>query len=487
MFGPTRSLTSALLIGGLALLAAGEAPAQDLNQGQVQPEQRQVQPEQRQVQPEQVISISAPRSTLDTNRGRPVSLDVQAAEIGTVLRSLASFSGANIVASPRVAGKVTVKLEDVPWQQALSVILRSHNFDYVEEDGIYRVDTIEELRQEKLAAYKAERAVSELADLQLGKTTLAFAKADEIANSLGQMLTNRGSIDVDERTNSLVINDIADRVNLIIEMARQLDTQTPRVEYNARLIDMDARASREVGISWGIANFKPGGANVAGAIAVNNPVGDPSGALKIGTVQSFGDMMIKVEALEKSNRAKIISNPILTTTDNREATILVGQKIPLIVSDEAGNAITQLTTIGIQLQVTPHINGPDQITLDIHNEISDLSSEATVQGGVIINTNESDTQVVVQNGETAIIGGLIRDVETYSKRGLPLLKDIPLLGALFRSSSKSTNSRELVIFVTPRIVTPEYMRRDLLSQDSELVTRENKGFERTAGDQFDLR
>ena len=310
MFGPTRSLTSALLIGGLALLAAGEAPAQDLNQGQVQPEQRQVQPEQRQVQPEQrqvqpeqrqvqpeqVISISAPRSTLGSNRGRPVSLDVQAAEIGTVLRSLASFSGANIVASPRVAGKVTVKLEDVPWQQALSVILRSHNFDYVEEDGIYRVDTIEELRQEKLAAYKAERAVSELADLQLGKTTLAFAKADEIANSLGQMLTNRGSIDVDERTNSLVINDIADRVNLIIEMARQLDTQTPQVEINARLIDMDARASREVGISWGIANFKPGGANVAGAIAVNNPVGDPSGALKIGTVQSFGDMMIKVEA-----------------------------------------------------------------------------------------------------------------------------------------------------------------------------------------------
>ncbi len=163
----------------------------------------------------------------------------------------------------------------------------------------------------------------------------------------------------------------------------------------------------------------------------------------------------------------MISNPVITTTDNREASILVGQKIPLIVSDEAGNAITQLTTIGIMLRVTPHINSEDRITLDIHNEVSDLSSQATVQGGVIINTSESDTRVLVENGETAIIAGLIRKIDGRLETGVPLLMDIPLLGALFKHSTDTKVSRELVVFVTPSIVDDSYMQRESLTEDGE--------------------
>jgi type IV pilus assembly protein PilQ len=452
MFGRTRRLarrrwTAAAAV--IVLLAAGTAAAQ--------------------------VEISASRKTaVDTSR--PISLDVQDADISTVLRSLAGFSGTNIVASPNVEGKVTVKLDEVPWEQALAVILRAHSYDYVVENGIYRVDTAESLRQEALSAKKAERQVDDLERLEMGLVVMRYANVEEVRSSLEQMLTKRGTIDIDVRTNSLLINDTPDRVAIIQETAERLDTQTPQVEINARLVDLDERATRELGISWGVANFKADGGNVVGSASVTNPVQDPVGDFRVGTVQSYGDLMLQLEAMENENRARLISNPVVTTTNNREATILVGQKIPLIVSDEAGNAITQLTTIGIQLRVTPHINSPDKVTLDIHNEVSDLSSQATVQGGVIINTNEADTRVLVENGQTAIIAGLIRNVESTYEKGIPVLREIPVLGMLFKHSSRTKQSRELVIFVTPTIVTPEYMGRSSLTYgDEPLETRSLEG------------
>ncbi|MBU2501507.1 type IV pilus secretin PilQ [bacterium] len=403
--------------------------------------------------------------------GEPISLDVQEAEISTVLRSLAGFAGVNIVASPRVTGKVTVKLEDVPWEEALAVILRAHSFDFVEENGIYRIDTAEDIRQETLSAERVRKQVEELEQLQLGLVTMRYANASEVKDALEKMLTERGNIDVDVRTNSLLVNDVKDRVDLISNMAVQLDSQTPQVEINARLVDMDTKATQELGINWSLANFKGPGSNIYGSAEIDNPIQSPAGDVRVGTVQDWGDLMVKIEALENDNKAHLISNPVITTTDNREASILVGQKIPLIVADQAGNAITQLTTIGIMLKVTPHINSENRITLDVHNEVSDLSSQATVQGGVIINTSESDTRVLVQNGETAIIAGLIRKVESRLDSGIPVLQDLPVLGALFRHSSKVQNNRELVIFVTPRIVDDEYIERDVLVEDSKVSYR----------------
>lgn len=401
--------------------------------------------------------------------GRPISLDVQDADIQTVLRSLSSFSGSNIVASPRVEGKVTVRLEQVPWKEALGVILRAHSFDYMEEDGVYRIDTAEELREESLASQRARKQEEELSLLDLGLVHLKYANAEEVKDALKKMLTDRGNIDVDIRTNSLLVNDVAERVALISEMAMQLDSKTPQVEINARLVDLNVRATKELGINWGLSNMRPSGTNVVASGSVDNAFSNPAADVQVATVQDWGEMLVRVQALENSNDAHLISNPIITTTDNREAKILVGQKIPLIVSDEAGNAITQLTTIGIMLRVTPHINSENRITLDIHNEVSDLSSQATVQGGVIINTSESDTRVLVADGETAIVGGLIRKVENTLESGVPVLKDIPLLGALFKHSSKTTDDRELVVFVTPRIVTSEYMKRETITPEGEVI------------------
>jgi len=183
-------------------------------------------------------------------------------------------------------------------------------------------------------------------------------------------------------------------------------------------------------------------------------VSQPKAELSVGKISGpNGSFEATINALESQNKATIISNPTITTMNNREATIIVGKKIPLIVSDEAGNPITQLTTVGIQMRVIPHVNSETgEITVDLHPEVSDLSSQATVQGGIIIVTAEADTRVMVKNGETAVIGGLIRDNDSIYESGIPVLRDLPLIGRFFGSKSKVSEKRELLIFVTPRIV-----------------------------------
>jgi type II secretory pathway component GspD/PulD (secretin) len=229
-----------------------------------------------------------------------------------------------------------------------------------------------------------------------------------------------------------------------------MDQKLRQVEIVAKMVDVDHKYTRELGVSWSALNLQSGA--FAGDIVSGQRVLAPFSTVRVGTVQSWGDVTAIVDALEKDNKANIVSNPKITTADNKEASILVGKEIPLIVSDEAGNPITELKKIGVILRVTPHVNSDGTITMDLHPELSDLASEATVQGGVIINLQEADTRVVVKDGETAVIGGLISDVESLSRNGVPILKDMPLLGPLFRYESKAVQKRELLIFVTPKIV-----------------------------------
>jgi type II secretory pathway component GspD/PulD (secretin) len=250
-------------------------------------------------------------------------------------------------------------------------------------------------------------------------------------------------------------------------MARSLDTKTPQIEIVAKLVDIDVSALRQLGIRWGIKNLDI--ANItnpssdvdpttwasggeSNQIGVDAPNSDRVGTIGGILTRPWGTVEFLLEQLEQKRQAQIISNPRITTVDNREAKILVGQKIPLITQDVAGNAVTSLQTIGIQLKVTPHLTDDKRIVLDMHPEVSDLSTQSTVQGGVIINTSEADTRVMVDNGQTAVIGGLIRTNEGTVVTGVPILMDIPILGGLFRNKSMVKQQRELVIFVTPKLV-----------------------------------
>ena len=413
-------------------------------------------PEPPPASPEPVVtsgSGSGGGDNMQPSDGRRISIDVQGAEVETVLRSLAEFSGKNIVASKEVKGTVTLRLRNVPWRQALDILLRTQALGMVDNGSTIVVSNLDTLRKEELERRTAERAQEELLPLYTRIIPVSYANAEEMSKAVEKTLTKRGHIEVDKRTNALLVTDIDDRLSQAESMIRSLDTRTPQVEIVARLVDVDRSASRSLGIEWALNNLDLGDAGAHEAIGVTpGQVPSPAGTVKFGTVKGFGSIEATLTALETQNKANIISNPRITTVNNREASVVVGQQIPLIVQDFAGNAVTQLTTIGIKLSVTPHINVGNKITMDVHPEVSDLSSQATVQGGIIINTTMADTRVMVNDGETAVIGGLIRSNESDTYRGVPVLMDIPLFGNLFKSSTKVKQKRELLIFLTPKIL-----------------------------------
>lgn len=395
---------------------------------------------------------------VETAPGR-LSIDVQGAEIRTLLRAFSEFSGRNIVVGKLVKGKVSFRVTDTPWRDAMVSVLRANGLDLVEESGSIRIDSAEKLQAELLARETNAARRLEVQRMETRVLNVSYANARELQAVLQTVLSKRGQIQVDPRTNSLVVTDIPEKLDATEKMVAELDRRTPQIEIVAKLVDVDVSALREFGVRWSSGETATGelkpfnlGGDFEAESEISAEISDPVARLKIATMGKDGDLDLELQALELQRKADIISNPRITTMDNREATIIVGQKIPLIVQDIAGNAVQQLTTIGIQLRVTPHITADNMIVLDIHSEVSDLSTQSTVQGGIIINTAEADTRVMVEDGQTAVIGGLIRNNESRVRTGVPILMDIPLIGALFSRTSTIKQKRELVIFVTPRLV-----------------------------------
>ncbi len=381
-----------------------------------------------------------------------ITMDVQGADIKTVLRSIAEFSGQDIITGPSVAGAVTVHLTEVNWRDALDIILKANGYGLRVDNGIYRVQSLDVLHDDEVDIAMVSQKKEDLEPLVSKVIELNFTNAKEMQSAMAKVSSKRGSISIEKGANAVIINDIPKIVERISAMIVSLDRKVSQVEITAKMVDVDVEATREIGVNWDFMNIMVPGLSSAGNAFSGIDLADPFSGLTVGTVQSWGAVMATIEALEKDNKAHIISNPRITTADNIEATILVGKEIPLIVSDEAGNPITELKKTGIVLRVTPHVNSDNTITLDLHPEISDLSSQATVQGGLIISIVEADTRVLVRDGETAVIGGLITDQKLKSTTGIPGLKNIPILGNLFKFQSETTKQRELIIFVTPRIV-----------------------------------
>ena len=399
------------------------------------------------------------------------SLDVDGADLRTVLRAISEFSGRNIVLGNNARGTVRIQLKNVAWQDALKAVLRANGLDYVEDGSVIRVDDASKLNAEKVERETANARTLELVPLETRIVKLNYANASELTGPLASSLSKRGSVQVEKRTNSLIITDLPTNLDAVSQMALQLDSQTPQIEITAKLVDVDATAIQSIGVVWnhGFQNsqfvkdnsnipvyLKPATSSTGNeqlGSGVNTGIASPAGRITVGLFQKWGDLEAQLQVLASMNKANIISNPRITTVDNREAKIVVGQKIPLIVQDVAGNPVSQLQTVGIQLKVTPHLTSEKKIIMDLHPEVSDLASGATVQGGLIINTSEADTRVMVDDGQTAVIGGLIRTNETLVHAGVPILKDIPLVGLLFSSKSTSKQNRELIIFVTPKLVS----------------------------------
>ncbi len=382
-------------------------------------------------------SLSGQSASYTTKR---ISMDLKDADIGNVLRMLAFETGMNIVAGPSVTGRITVALKDVPWDEALRVILAAHGLSYRVEGSIIRVNTPEELV--KMA--EAEQASPVGTEI----ITLRYATAASLRASFESMLSERGQLQIEPRTNAIIITDTLDRRDRIRRLVEQLDARTAQVMIETKIFDVKTSTLLELGIDW---QFGLNG----NSILIDTPTTTNTLTATYRDTIDAATLQATLQANATDTDTHILSAPRITTLDNQEARILVGSRVPVHLLDENGNTYIEFYDVGIKLSVTPHVNSVNEITLDINPEISEISTTPAPGLEFQVDTTEASTTLLLQNGETGVIGGLLRRKTETKETGVPLLSSIPVLGLLFKSTTDSSETRELLIFVTPHLVRSE--------------------------------
>lgn len=412
----------------------------------------------------QGIQVSEPNSVVNDGfpvewsgtGGRRITIDVVDADIRTVMRSIADVSGMNIVIPESYQGTVTARLRNIGWRDALRAVLDSQELMATMSGSntiriMRRADFYNEINQ--MAVSEAER--ENLQDLLTEVFIIRYAQAEDVQDATQSVLSERGQISVDNRTNSLIVSDIPRKLNEIGRLLPILDSPTAQVMIEAKLVEIDASASREFGIDWSAGNLGRSDMLTHGGIETNLGVGAPTGQVQFGHITDILDLNATISYLESQNQAHILSEPRIAICDNMTGRVLSGKQIPLSLRDADGNTYVQLYDVGVSLEVTPHINADNNVTLELNPVVSDLSGEATSQEQPIILTQEAHTTLMIDDGATAVIGGIMRSKTTSVDNKVPILGHIPLLGDwLFSYTSTTEESSELVIFVTPHIIRP---------------------------------
>ncbi len=385
------------------------------------------------------------------------ALNLQDADIHAVLSLLADYGEVNIVASPQVKASVTMSLQDVTWRQALDILLKTYGLSGVEEPGYIRVLPTQDYMNEQTQIEKHKADQKSLISLETEVISVKHGTASDMVKGVKTILSQRGTVDTDDRTNSLVIRDVPENIKKVKLLVETLDKETDQIKISTQLLEIESGSLTELGIDWSMlsvesAELMSGERPKATFDQYTDRVSDPTGTFTFATAEADFDLEATISALVSSNKGKIVAHPEITTVDNTEAYIQMGQKIPIKQFDESGNVVITFTEVGTILRTTPHITSQDRILLKLRPERSSYTFDAN---GIVINTNNAETNVVVDNGQTVVIGGLTTQEEMESHTGLPILKDIPLLGYLFRYTRTSVVNRDLVIFVTPTIVTDE--------------------------------
>ncbi len=413
-------------------------------------------------------------------QGRRVSLDFKDADIGNILRLIAEVSDLNVIAGEEVGGKVTIRLVDVPWDQALDVILLTKGLGFVRIGNILRIAPIDTLKAEREARLQERRSREKLEDLVVKLQPVNFAKAKAVAKLVKKLLTGRGSVNVDQRTNTLIIKDIPSVVHEATALVKALDTQTPQVMIEAKIVEASLDFSRALGSVWGVGWNSLGTRGGAGDLKFvdgsspnfvgqdsglgltpennfisSNAIEAPTGVLTMGLLGLDDHLLLdlQIQAQESNNKAKVISSPRVVTMDNKQATIKQGVAIAFESSD--GDQVnTQFVDAVLELRVTPHITANKSIVMKI--KVSRNAPQLDTLGDAIgINKNETTTETIVKDGETMVLGGIYVVDNGRSRSRVPFLADVPILGAAFRNFQVIDERRELLIFVTPSVVRVE--------------------------------
>lgn len=400
-----------------------------------------------------------------TYRGEKISVAFRDADLREVMFFFADVMKMNVVLDPEVTGKVDIRLNQVPWDQAFQVILKNQGLDAIEEDNVVRIAKTTKLRTEAADLRSLKQAQDLAVDPVTFTRTLSYAKVQDALQVLQQVKTDRGKIVADIRTNTLIIQDIPDRMQAYNGLLDSLDTQTPQVIIEARIVEAIRSFERDLGINWGIA----GDADPALGTQTNlqfphrvnfdadvntAPPGFPSAGsigLMLGNVLDSFTLDIALEAFESDGKVRILSSPKIATQNNQPATIEQGVQIP-VVTTTATEVDVQYVPASLRLIVTPQITAEDTVIMKVkveNNQPSDTVSVSDVPGIV---TESVDTQILVRTGTTAVIGGVYKLQETDNETGIPGLRKIPFFGWLFKNKVNQKDSSELLVFITPKIV-----------------------------------
>jgi type IV pilus assembly protein PilQ len=414
--------------------------------------------------------------------GKAISLNFQDISVRTVLQIIADYNGFNLVTSDTVEGSITLRLDGVPWDQALDIILKVKGLDKRMEGNILMVAPSDELAAREARDLQALQQVEELAPLYSEYVQVNYAKAGELASLVktddNSILSDRGSVSVDERTNTLLIRDTAKSIEDIKRMVDVLDIPVRQVIIEARMVTVVDNIDEELGIRWGITSTDGEYSNSGSLEGLNAANGVTTSVVGNGTAPDLADRLnvnlpassgaaslafqvarlangtildLELSALEKENKGEVIASPRITTSNQKEAYIEQGVEIPFQEAASSGATSVSFKKAVLSLTVTPHITPDDRIILDLIVS-QDTRGEETISGPSI-NTQRIGTQVLVNNGETIVLGGIYEQSIITSVSKVPVLGDIPYFGWLFRNSSNVNQKKELLIFVTPRIVT----------------------------------
>jgi type IV pilus secretin PilQ/predicted competence protein len=423
------------------------------------------------VQPEPAVPQQA-RYT-----GNAVSLDFQGADLRAVLRTFSEISGLNLVIDPTIQGTVDVALRDVPWDQALDIILRANKLGYVVDGTIVRIAPLTVLADEEAQRRKLSEEQALAGELRVLTRSLSYARAEDLRTLLTQtVLSQRGSIQFDQRTNTLIINDLPDRLERASGLLTTLDRPEPQVEIEARIVQTTRDFARNLGVQWGIGarasqdlgNTLPLSFPNQGSIGgrtgsssgpdntgsmVNLGVSPATSAigLALGSVNGAVNLDVALTALESTGQGRILSTPKISTQNNIEAEITQGVQIP--IQTVANNTVTvTFRDAALTLRVTPQITATNTVIMRISVENASPDFSRAINGIPPIDTQRALTQVLVGDGDTTVIGGIYVSREQASTDRTPGLHRLPLLGWLFQRNEFSDESRELLIFITPKIM-----------------------------------
>lgn len=413
--------------------------------------------------------VDAQEATAKSSQ-KPISLNFQDVPVRQLLQILADENNLNLVASESVQGNITLRLENVPWERALETILRVKGLDKRYDENILIVAPAAELAQREAEQLESQQRMQELAPLESSYIQINYAKAEEIAQILrtdsSDLLSTRGAVTVDERTNTLLVRDTPEQIDTVKAMVAVLDVPVKQVIIEARMVTVRDNISDELGIRWGITepaldtSVPPPwgtGTNVTGDFNVNLPIASPAATIGFQVAKLADGRLLDLElsALERENKGEIIASPRITTANQKEAYIEQGTEIPYVESASSGATSVQFKKAVLGLTVTPQITPDNRVILDLvitQNTRGETVSTPTGPA-VSIDTQEISTQVLVENGETIVLGGIYQQQILNDISKVPLLGDIPYVGVLFRTDSQVNEKRELLIFVTPRIVT----------------------------------